>query len=56
MILEVERLSTSVKEEDALPASGKRIGDLCLVERMFLATVPEPVWQYELGNYPILRK
>ena len=43
-------------EEDALPAWGERTGDLYISEGVFFANVPEAVWKYELGGYPVLKK
>jgi hypothetical protein len=43
-------------EEDALPAWGERTGDLCIADGVFFANVPESVWRYELGGYPVLKK
>lgn len=38
------------------PALGLRTGDLYLSDEVFLSHVPESVWTYELGGYPVLRK
>lgn len=43
-------------EEDALPAWGERTGDLYIADGIFFANVPEAVWRYELGGYPVLKK
>lgn len=31
-------------------------GDLYIEESVFFANVPEAVWKYELGGYPVLKK
>ncbi len=38
------------------PAWGSKTGDLYLNEAVFLRHVPESVWRYELGGYPVLKK
>lgn len=38
------------------PAWGSKTGDLYLNETVFLRHVPELVWRYELGGYPVLKK
>jgi hypothetical protein len=43
-------------EEDALPAWGERTGELYIADDVFFANVPESVWQYELGGYPVMKK
>lgn len=43
-------------EEDALPSWGERTGDLYIAGDVFFANVPEAVWRYELGGYPVLKK
>jgi len=43
-------------EEDAVAAWGERTGDLYISEDVFFANVPEAVWQYQLGGYPVLKK
>lgn len=35
---------------------GDLTGDLYLNEEVFLSHVPEQVWRYELGGYPVLKK
>lgn len=35
---------------------GTSTGDLFLNEKVFLRNVPENVWRYELGGYPIIKK
>ena len=35
---------------------GTQTGDLFLNEHVYFAHVPEKVWQYELGGYPVLKK
>jgi hypothetical protein len=37
-------------------AWGERTGDLFLNENAYFANVPELVWTYQLGGYPILKK
>jgi hypothetical protein len=47
---------------EELPASeyeaawGDRTGDLYLNDAAYFANVPELVWKYELGGYPVLKK
>lgn len=44
-------------QAEALPPNwGQVTGDLFLNERVFLTHVPEQVWRYELGGYPVLKK
>lgn len=38
------------------PALGERTGDLFLNDAVMVAKVPERVWQYEMGGYPVLKK
>jgi hypothetical protein len=35
---------------------GDRVGDLDIYDEVFFANVPESVWRYELGGYPMLKK
>ena len=35
---------------------GEKTGDLYLNDQVFLRHVPERVWRYELGGYPVLKK
>ena len=35
---------------------GERTGDLYINDEAFFANVPEAVWTYQLGGYPILKK
>jgi hypothetical protein len=42
--------------EAANPAWGESTGDLFLNETAFLANIPEGVWRYELGGYPVIKK
>lgn len=35
---------------------GQSTGDLYLNDRVFFRNVPEDVWRYELGGYPVLKK
>lgn len=37
-------------------AWGERTGDLFLNEEAYFANVPELIWNYQLGGYPILKK
>lgn len=37
-------------------AWGEVTGDLYLNESVFLSHVPEAIWRYELGGYPVLKK
>ncbi|MBX3499239.1 MAG: N-6 DNA methylase [Alphaproteobacteria bacterium] len=42
--------------EQALGAWGERTGDLFINETTFFANVPEAVWTYQVGGYPVLKK
>jgi hypothetical protein len=35
---------------------GEHTGDLFLNDSVFLRHVPEKVWRYELGGYPVIKK
>lgn len=35
---------------------GEKTGDLFLNDQVFLKHVPERVWRYELGGYPVIKK
>jgi hypothetical protein len=48
------RVHTS--EEDPLDARGERTGDLYINDEAFFANVPEAVWTFQLGGYPVLKK
>lgn len=37
-------------------AWGERTGDLFLNDEVHFAHVPEDVWLYQLGGYPVLKK
>ena len=50
----VERPFTS--EEEPLAEWGGRTGDLYVADKVFFANVPEAVWKYELGGYPVIKK
>ncbi|HLH97828.1 MAG TPA: type ISP restriction/modification enzyme [Xanthobacteraceae bacterium] len=43
-------------EEAPLPSWGERTGDLFINDSTFFANVPEAVWTYQLGGYPVLKK
>jgi hypothetical protein len=45
-------------EEAEIPPTslGQVTGDLYLNDRIFFRNVPEDVWRYELGGYPVLKK
>jgi hypothetical protein len=46
-----------VKGEETLhPAWGSETGDLFISPRVFFRNVPERVWRFELGGYPVLKK
>ena len=45
-----------MSDEEPLPAWGERTGDLYIGDEVFFANVPEAVWKYELGGYPVLKK
>ena len=45
-----------VGEEPMHPAWGAVTGDLYLNDEVYFAHVPEAVWRYELGGYPVLKK
>jgi hypothetical protein len=47
----------ALTEQETLPAEwGEVTGDLYLNDAVFLSHVPEDVWKYELGGYPVLKK
>jgi hypothetical protein len=37
-------------------AWGERTGDLSLNDDAYFANVPELIWNYQLGGYPVLKK
>jgi hypothetical protein len=43
-------------DETAHSEWGENTGDLYLSERIRLRNVPELVWKYEIGGYPVLKK
>jgi len=43
-------------DETSLSALGEQTGDLYISEHVFFSNVPEAVWKYELGGYPVLKK
>jgi hypothetical protein len=43
-------------EEAPLDSWGERTGDLYINDTAFFANVPEAVWIYQLGGYPVLKK
>jgi len=43
-------------DKPSLNALGDRTGDLYLNERVYLSNVPEAVWRFELGGYPVIKK
>ncbi len=45
-----------LSDEEPLPAWGEQTGDLYIGDEVFFANVPEAVWRYELGGYPVLKK
>ncbi len=44
------------EDEGEVPAWGEQTGDLWLNDTVYLKHVPERVWRYELGGYPVLKK
>jgi hypothetical protein len=42
--------------EAPIAAWGERTGDLYISDEAFFANVPEAVWAYQLGGYPVLKK
>jgi len=47
----------TVKEPEANRAEwGEITGDLYLNKEVFVSNVPEEIWRYELGGYPVLKK
>jgi hypothetical protein len=45
------------EEAETPPADlGQTTGDLYINDRIFFRNVPEEVWRYELGGYPVLKK
>lgn len=49
-------ISDEVPASDYATAWGERTGDLYLNDKIFFANVPEFVWAYQLGGYPVLKK
>ena len=43
-------------DDERHEAWGGRTGDLYISQDVFFANVPELVWRYELGGYPVLKK
>jgi len=43
-------------DEQPIPAWGSSTGDLYVNDDVSFGNVPERVWQYELGGYPVLKK
>ena len=43
-------------DELPLPVWGERTGDLYINDDVLFANVPEAVWTYQLGGYPVLKK
>jgi hypothetical protein len=43
-----------LSDEEPLPAWGEQTEELYIGDEVFLANVPEAVWRYELGGYPVL--
>ena len=44
------------EDEAAAPSLGGSTGDLWLNDTVHLRNVPERVWRYELGGYPVIKK
>lgn len=44
------------QEETALEELGDKTGDLYLNDQIYLSNVPENVWKFELGGYPVVKK
>ena len=42
--------------EEAIEAVGERTGNLRINDGLYFSNVPEPVWLFELGGYPVLKK
>jgi hypothetical protein len=50
-------ISARLKEMEAQrPEWGEVTGDLYLNDSIYLSNVPEEIWRYELGGYPVLKK
>ena len=43
-------------DDERHEAWGGRTGDLYISQNVFFANVPELVWRYEIGGYPVLKK
>ncbi len=43
-------------DQEPLAEWGERTGDLSISDEVFFTNVPEGVWKYELGGYPVLKK
>lgn len=50
----IERPFTAA--EEPLVMWGERTGDLFIADQVFFANVPEAIWNYKLGGYPVLKK
>jgi hypothetical protein len=49
-------MAEELPQTDFADAWGERTGDLFLNDDTFFANVPELVWTYQLGGYPVLKK
>ena len=47
---------SAMAEEASLESLGERTGDLYINDEAFFSNVPEAVWTYQLGGYPVLKK
>ena len=43
-------------QEALRPEWGERTGDLFLNKEVYPTNVPEQVWQFEMGGYPVVKK
>jgi hypothetical protein len=43
-------------QDESLQLLGSSTGDLYINDAVFFGNVPEMVWKYELGGYPVLKK
>lgn len=50
------RARSSAKNEPMHEEWGENTGDLYINENVFFRHVPERVWRYELGGYPVIKK
>ena len=50
------RTRSSAKAEPMHAEWGENTGDLFIIDEVMFRHVPERVWRYELGGYPVIKK